>query len=174
MEVLFENRYTMSKDRYVNWAKHPIDLIKKNVIVFMWLCIMLITSFMSVFCIVNNDLGSSVFYLFMTAFCIYRSFFRAKMLLSKQFKAIAISQGKEEWERVIQFSNSIIVNDGNSKIEYHWSQVNKLIIDKDYIILVFQKGLGIRVDKNGFIKGTTDSFLDYIKKEYQNVPLSTR
>lgn len=171
METLFENQYTMSKNRYFEWAKRPI---KKNAFVYMWLGIMVFTLSMSIFSIINNDIIYFAFYMLLTVFCIYRCFFRAKMLLSKQFKAIAISQGKEEWERVIQIAGSIIITDGNTKTEYQWNQVNELINDKDYIILVFQKGMGIRLDKNGFKKGTTDSFLDFVKKEYQSIPLTTR
>lgn len=170
METFFENQYTMSKNRFIEWAKRPI---RKNIFVYIWFVFAAIAFLMSIFFLVNND-TNFVFYMLLVLFCLYRSFFRAKLLLAKQFKLIAINQGKEEWEREIHIGSSIILNDGNTKAEYQWNQVKELIDDKDYLILVFEKGIGIRLAKNGFKKGTSDSFLDFVKNEYQSIPLTIR
>lgn len=171
MELLFENRYMMSKRRLTEWAKHPI---KKNMMIIMWIGIMVCTFFMFIFSLIINDRVFSAIFLLLAAFSGYRAFFRYKILLSKQFSVIATTQGKEEWERVIQFTNSIMVNDGNTKAEYQWSQIIELINDNDYLILVFKKGIGIRLDKKGFTKGSTDCFLEFVKKEYRSIPLTIR
>lgn len=171
MEVLFENCYTMSKMRLDEWAKRPI---KKNNISFMWLGVMVFAFFMLVYYILNKNIVFSVLFMLLMAFSIYRYFFKAKIVLTKQFKILSSIQGKEEWERVIQFTNSINVTNGNAKMTYQWSQINEFIDDKDYFILVFKNDVGIRLDKNGFTKGTADSFLDFVKREYQSIPFSTR
>lgn len=171
MELLFENRYMMSKKRLMEWAKHPI---KKNMMINIWIGIMVCTFFMFIFSLVVNAKLFSAFFLLLSAFSGYRAFFRYKILLTKQFSVIAITQGKEEWERVIQFTNCIIVNDGNTKTEYQWSQIMGLIDDSDYLILLFQRGIGIRLDKKGFTKGSTDSFLEFVKKEYRSIPLTRK
>jgi len=171
MEILFENRYMMNKNRFIEWAKHPI---KKNILAIIWFVIMIFTIFMSILSIMNKDIIFFIFYMLMSVFCIYRCFFRTKFLLSKQFKVIAINHGNDEWERVIQFGDSIILIDGNTKTEYQWSQVRELINDRDYLILVLGKGIGIRLAKNGFIKGTADAFLDFIKNECQEISLTTK
>lgn len=116
MEVLFENSYRMSKERYMDWARKPI---RKNYFDIMWLVFMSFTLFLFINSILNQDLISSVFYLTLTMFCIYRTFFRSKMMISKQFKVLAMAQGTNEWERVIQFTDYIVVIDGVTTTKYN-------------------------------------------------------
>jgi len=130
MEILFENRYIMSKERYMDWARKPI---KRNYFIIMWLVIMSFTVFLFLNFILNQDLISSIFSLFLTMFCIYRAFFRSKILISKQFKVLAMTQCANEWERVIQFTDYIVVIDGVTTTKYNWSQVVELIDSKDYL-----------------------------------------
>ncbi len=171
MEILFENRYKMTKKRFMNWAKNPI---KKNYFVVLWLILMIITIFMSITSFFNQDIFFSAFYLFLTMFCIYRGFFRTKILISKQFKVLAITQGLDGWERVIEFADCITVIDGITTTQYKWSQIVKLIDNKDYLILMLNNKLGLRIEKDGFTKGTPDSFLQFIKSKYPSIPLSTK
>jgi hypothetical protein len=169
MEILFENRYKMTKERFMNWAKNPI---KKNYLIVLWLILMIITIYMSITSIFNRDIFFSAFYLFLTMFCIYRGFFRTKILISKQFKVLAITQGVDRWERVIQFADCITVIDGITTTKYKWSQIVKLIDNKDYLILTLNNKLGLRIEKDGFTKGTPDSFLQFIISKYPSIHLS--
>lgn len=171
MEILFENRYTMTKERWIDWINNPI---KKNHFTIMWLIFIIFTLFLFLNSILSGDIIFSAFYILMTAYCIYRGFFRNRILLIKHFKLIASNQGVMEWERVIQFTDIITVIDGNITAHYQWNQVFKFIENKNYFILVFKYRIGIRVDKNGFTKNTYEEFLQYIKSEYPNITLSVQ
>lgn len=171
MEILFENRYIMSKERYMDWVRRPI---RKNYFFIMWVVILSFTVFLFLICILNQDITFSGFSLFLTIFCIYRAFFRSKMMISKQFKVLAMTQGANEWERVIQFNDNIVVIDGVTTTKYNWSQVIELIDSKDYIILMLNKRLGLRLEKDGFSKGSSDTFLQFFKDEYSNIRLSSK
>jgi hypothetical protein len=171
MEILFENRYTMSKERFMDWASNPI---RKNHFVIMWLVIMSFTVFLLLNSILNQDIFSSVFSLFFTMFCIYRAFFRSKMMVSKQFKVLVMTQGANEWERVIQFTDYILVIDGVTTTKYKWSQVAELIDSKDYLVLMLNKRVGLRIEKDQFTKGTPDTFLQFVKDQYPSIPLSSK
>ncbi|MDP4089119.1 MAG: YcxB family protein [Bacillota bacterium] len=171
MEVLFENRYMMTKERYMDWVKNPI---RKNYFVIFWLVLMVFTTLMFIISILSNDMLFSFFYVLMAVFCIYRAVFRRKMLSSKYFKSLAVNQGAEEWERVIQFTDNIAIKDGNTTVQYQWEQIDKLIENEKYLILTLKNKLGIRISKDGFTKGTPDTFIQYIKNQYQSIRLSTR
>lgn len=171
MEILFENRYIMTKERWMDWANNPI---KKNHFTIMWIILMIFTLYLFLNSILSGDIIFSTFYIFMTVFCIYRGFFRTKLLLIKQFKLIASNQGVIEWERVIQFTDIITVIDGNTTSHYQWIQVTKFIENKNYLILVLKNGLGIRVDKNGFTKNIYENFLKYIENQFPNITLSVQ
>ena len=171
MEILFENRYTMKKERWMDWANNPI---KKNPFKIIWIILMIFTLFMFLNSILNGDIIFSAFYTLMTVYCIYRAFLRTKLIIIKQFKLIAGNQGALEWERVIQFTDVITVIDGNTTSHYQWIQVVKFIENKNYLILVLKNGLGIRVDKNGFTINNYENFLRYIKNQFPNITLSVK
>lgn len=100
--------------------------------------------------------------------------FRKRLLLAKQFKAYSIVQGKDEWSRIIELGDKIKVTDGNSALEYEWAQVKGFIIDRDYLILVMARRLGLRLDKSGFTKGTAGSFIEYMKYEHADISIKER
>lgn len=95
-------------------------------------------------------------------------------MISKQFEALAITQGANKWERVLQFADCIAVVDGATTTKYNWSQVVELIDRKDYLILMLNKRLGLRLEKDGFTKGSPDTFLQFIKDEHPSIPLSSK
>jgi len=168
MEILFENRYTMTKELFFLWAKNPI---KKNYFWIFWLVFMVITIIMAIYSALNEDIIFSAFYVLLAAFCIYRGYFRNRVLLAKHFKVLSVNQGSTEWVRIVQFADFIKVSDGNTITQYQWSQIMKVIENEKYYILLLQDGLGIRLDKNGFTKGTSDTFLQYIINNYQSITL---
>lgn len=171
MDILFENRYTVTKERWMDWGNNPI---KKNHINVIWIILMIIMLLLFLNSILNGFNLFSTFYILMTGFCIYRGFFRRKLLLVRHFKLIARNQGAIEWERVIQFTDDIIVIDGNTTSRYQWVQVVKCIENKNYLILVLGNGLGIRVDKSGFTKNTYENFLKYVKNQFPNIRLNVQ
>ncbi|MHB8129840.1 MAG: YcxB family protein [Mobilitalea sp.] len=169
MDIVFENCYTMTKERFLNWAKHPI---KKNYFIVLWVVFMILAFIMFFISIINDDIIFSFYYLMFLMFFIYRIFFRIKIIASRAFHIISCNQGSKEWLRVIQFTDCILVIDGNSTTQYQWNQIDKLIDEKEYLILLFKNKRGIRLTKNGFTKGTVELFLQFIKNE--NIPITNR
>ena len=118
MEPLFENQYTVSKKRFFEWAKRPVTT---DVTTYLWIAIALIIVALAIISMAYKDIIYLSFYVFFEFFCIYGILFRKRLLLSKQFKAIAVIQGKEEWNRRIEFGDRIRVTDGNTTSEYEYS-----------------------------------------------------
>lgn len=166
MEILFENRYRMTRERYKEWAKNPI---KKNYFTIIWFILMIFTIFLSIISVLSGDMYFIILSILMIVYCMYRGFFRRKLLLAKQFKVISTNQGVTEWDRIIQFSDNITVIDGNTTTEYKWDQIVSMTDSKNYLILVFKNEFGIRLDKNGFTKGTSENFIEYMRKEHQSI-----
>lgn len=94
------------------------------------------------------------------------------MFTARQYKALTIIQQAKEWHRVIRFADTIEVFDGNNTMTLHWDQIEKLIDQRNELILVFPKGMGIRLDKSGFTKGSQAEFLEAIKNK--KIPITTR
>ena len=135
----------------------------------LWIVLAVFCVFLFINYILSKDIISSFFFLFVTLFCIYRAFFRHKILSSRYFDVLASNQGTNEWERVIQFADDITIIDGNITTQYKWNQIIKIIDNKEYLILVFDKGSGIRVAKDGFTIGDSDTFMEYIKNEHRDI-----
>lgn len=171
MDPQFENQYTVSKKSFFEWTKRPVTT---DVTTYLWIAIAIIIVAFAIVSMAYKDIFYLSFYVFFELFCIYRIFFRKKLLLSKQFKAIAVVQGKEEWNRRIEFGDRIRVIDGNTISEYEWTQVKEFILDRNYFILVMAKRLGLRIDKAGFTKGTNESFTEYMKKEHGDISVKIR
>jgi len=168
MEILFENCYTMSKERYISWAKNPA---KKNKLNLIWNVLTFFIAMTMVQALLSRDYLLIPFYFALIAYCIYRSFFQTRVLFVKQYKANAAAQGKSEWERIIRLSSCIDVEDGNIKAQYQWDQVKEYFENGDDYIFVFKNGSGIRLDKNGFRKGTYEEFLVYINDKFDKMPI---
>lgn len=171
MQPVFENQYVITKNKYLEWAKRPVT---KDAFSYIWIALSVFLIVFAIFAIVNGDVLSFSIYLLLELFCIYRLFFRKKLLFLKQFQKIAVIQGKKEWDRIIRFSDKITMIDGNTTTEYEWSQVKEFIIDRDYLLLVMEKRLGVRIDKSGFTKGSCEVFVDYMKNMHDNIPLKVR
>ncbi len=148
-----------------DFSKHPF---KKNPMFIINYLFLIFCIFMVVFSVILESTYLVVFYLLFMLYCVYRIFFSDKVLFSRAFKNLTISQGSYEWERTVQFGDSIVSIDGNITIKYQWNQVVKLMENEDYLFLEIKTGYGIRLDKNGFTVGSIDEFINFIKSE-QNI-----
>jgi hypothetical protein len=171
VEPKFVNRYNVSQKRFFEWARRPVT---PDVTVYLWIAIAIIIAVIAIVSEAYGDIFFLLLYVLMELICIYMIFFRRKLLLSRQFKAITVVQGKNEWDRTIELGEKIRVADGNSSSEYEWAQVREFIIDRDYFILVMAKRLGLRIDKTAFTKGTGEQFVEYMKKEHGDIPVKIR
>ena len=113
MEPQFVNEYTVSKKRYLEWAKRPVT---PDFTQYLWIALAVIIPVFAVISAAYDDIVYLLLYVFLELFCLFMIFFRKKLLLAKQFKALTIVQGKDEWERRIELGDKIKVTDGNSTI----------------------------------------------------------
>ncbi|HOJ80046.1 MAG TPA: YcxB family protein [Clostridiales bacterium] len=171
MDPQFVNEYTVSKLRFLEWAKRPVT---PDVTQYLWIAMAVIIPAFAVISAAYDDIVYLLLYAFLELFCVFMIFFRKRLLLARQFKALTIVQGKDEWERRIELGDKIKVTDGNSAIEYEWAQVKEFIADRDYLILVMARRLGLRLDRSGFTKGTGESFIEYMKNEHAGIPIKVR
>ncbi|WP_059173995.1 YcxB family protein [Bacillus sp. FJAT-27445] len=169
METAFQNEYTVTKERFMEWAKNPIQ---RNCFFIFWIFFTLVTAVLSIYYLFIHDTAFSSFYLLLSVYCVYRGFLRTRMFTERQYKALTIIQQAKEWNRVIKFADTITVYDGNNTMTLEWNQIVKLIDQKNELILVFSKGMGIRLDKSGFTKGSQAEFLESINNK--NIPITKR
>lgn len=168
MGILFVNCYSMSKERYLSWAKNPV---KKSKIKLIWNVLIFFITVTMLQATLSKGYLLIPFYLVLIAFCIYKGYFQTKVMFLKQYKANAAAQGKGEWERIIKMSDCIDVEDGNVNVKYQWDQVSELIESKNEFIFVFKNASGIRLDKNGFKDANYEAFLAFIKGKFENIPI---
>lgn len=171
MDPQFVNEYTVSKKLYLEWAKRPVT---PDTDMYLWIVLAIFMPVFAVISIFNEDFTRLVLYIFIELLCLFMIFFRKRLLLARQFKAITIAQGKDEWDRKIELGDKIRVTDGNSTCEFEWTQVKEFTIDRDYLILVMARRLGLRLAKSGFTKGTCESFIEYMKNEHAGIPIKVR
>lgn len=55
------------------------------------------------------------------------------------------------------------MNEGKVHLEFEYSQINKILQTKNFIILKISEQSSILVFKNGFLKGTEEDFIIFIK-----------
>jgi hypothetical protein len=168
MESQYENCYLMTKERYISWVKHPIS---KNYFSIVWILMMIVTLLLSLNYIMTGDIVFSIFFLYLTFFCVYRRFFRARLMAAKVYKTLCTGIGAVEWERVIRLNGEIEVIDANTTGKYQWNHVLKIIENEKYIILALGRDAGIRLDKAGFTIGTAESLLLDIRQKYSNIEI---
>jgi hypothetical protein len=172
METLIENKYSVTKEKYMDWVMHPA---KKNRLYeqkLLWTAIALFTVYVFIQSILGGDAFFSAYAILMTVFCIYRGFFRMKILASKQFDLLAKSQGASEWERTIKFSDRIKAVDGNTTTQYLYENFKELIDCGDCVALVIDPKQSIRLYKNRFTKGSLKELIDFIKTEHSNIAVN--
>lgn len=160
METLFENQYQMTKERYFSFYKNPI---KMNYMKIMWIVFMIISLVMAVMSVVGGQSGYFFYYGLILLFAAYNAFFRQAHVASKTYKKLVTQMGGDAWQRDILVGDKIIMKDLNTLSEFHWNQISHVVINQEYVALVLVNDLAIRLDKKGFVKGSYQDFVEYLK-----------
>jgi hypothetical protein len=171
--MVFENRYPVSKEVYMDWAKHPVN---KNKVLFRYLWILLFALMLvcAVFAFLHADLFMFWIACLLSIFCVYQAFFRNKVLTGRQFKLLSTARGEDRWERVVTFTDKITVTDGRSTSEFSYDQLTELVDFREYLALGIGRGLSaqyLRLLKDGFGPQTAQDFIDFFRREYPAVPI---
>ena len=155
MKKLFENEYKMETKLFKEYVYNV--LYKKMII--SGLIISLIGILF--FCLITSPIA----YIILTASIIaFICSIFGPIILSKELEENSkrLNNGQIEKTNII-FSNNIIMNEGKVHLEFEYSQINKILQTKNFIILKISEQSSILVFKNGFLKGTEEDFIIFIK-----------
>jgi len=169
MEVLFENRFMMTKQEIRDFfLKH----FRCKYTSFLWLAVALPASAVSVVSILRE---TSVFpYAFLAIFCGYMGLSFYRSLASNTYKQLSILQGASEWEMRTQISEEIAVACGKSQARYQWGQITRVRDRNGYILLYLQKSVFLRLRKDAFTKGDPEAFFEYVRSEHPGVRVDAK
>lgn len=168
----FENRFTITKKRYMNWVKHPIKKSMNYIMRIGWVVLLIFTVGIIFYQAISKDISLILFSCGLALFCIYRVFFRVSIVANKQFNQTAALQGAEEWERVTTFTDEITVAEGCSVTQFDYKNVTEMVDYKDYLALGIGPGRNksyLRLAKDGFGQHTDKEFVEFIKREHPGV-----
>ena len=157
MKEIFENEYKMDRELF---NEYVYNVLCKKMIV-SGLIISLIGILF--FCLVTSKIS----YVILTAVIItIISIIIGPIILSKELEENSKRLNNGNIEKTnIKFSNNIIMNEGNVHLEFEYSQINKILQTKNFIVLKIGKQSSILVLKNGFLKGTEKEFIKFIKEK---------
>ena len=157
MKEIFENEYKMDRELFNEYVYNV--LCKKMRV--SGLIISLIGILF--FCLVTSKIS----YVILTAVIItIISIIIGPIILSKELEENSKRLNNGNIEKTnIKFSNNIIMNEGNVHLEFEYSQINKILQTKNFIVLKIGKQSSILVLKNGFLKGTEKEFIKFIKEK---------
>jgi hypothetical protein len=177
-QIQFENRFTITKERYMDWVKHPIKKSMRYYERIAWIGLLVLMLFLV---IAQLSAGSMVI-LYITGalalLCIYRAFFRPAIIANKQFSQFTAMQGSAEWERVTTFTDEMTVSDGCSVTAFDYDKITEIVDYKGYIALGIGPGMNksyLRLKKDGFVQsedGTDCSdkgFMEFIKRQCRDI-----
>lgn len=170
----FENRFLITKERYMNWVKHPIKKSMNYIMRIAWIVLLIFTAGIIFYQVISNDISLILFSCGLALLCIYRVFFRVSIIANKQFKHTVMIQGTDKWERVTTFTDEITVSDGCSVTQFDYDKITELVDYKDYLALGIGPGLNksyLRLAKDGFGQKTAREFVEFIKHSYPKIPI---
>lgn len=173
MKSVIENRYRMTKARYLDWALHPIPGKNKKRISsnFIWAGFSVLTAYLAVKGFVDADYVVAACFMLLTLISVFSVFFMTRIAGWREYKKMAKYQGTDEWERAIRFSDSITFTDGRLKSELTYDMFTELVKTRDYLALRLSRGSYLRLYKKGFKKCSESEFIDFIKQKNPNIRL---
>ncbi|WP_343210655.1 YcxB family protein [Anaerolentibacter hominis] len=164
-QILYENRYKVTRERYLDWAKHPVIKSGRTILEISWIVLMAVFLITTVIMVIGDRLWTALLYGVLAVFSFYRAFLRTKMLASRQFQILAGVQGGQEWTRVIRFYEDCITTaDGNTTTQYRYDTITGIVEKRGYLSIVFGR-VCIRMDRNGFCRGTEKEVKEFLERK---------
>jgi hypothetical protein len=167
MDVRFENRYRMTRQRFLDMAAHPV---RKPSLPLAWILLLVLSLSVAFYSATASDaLGAGAF-LVLAAGCAFRIFFYAPFRAAGRFRSLARVQGAQEWERVIRFTeDGIAAQDGVVEAAYGWDRVAELKAVPGYLVLLLKGPELIRLDRSGFTAGAAEEFVSYVRSAHPEI-----
>lgn len=169
---MFENRYTITKKLYVDWAVHPVMLggQTRRRGSLLTLLVLAVGVVMLVPTVISQDWKYAGLYTLLLAAVLFRMFGYERVLAGQQYAKLRA--GKDgHWDRVVYFEDRQIRirDDGKLLAVKEYSRVEEVRTMKEGMALVLEGGIIIRLDKDGFYvddeKSDAEAFLAFMKEK---------
>lgn len=164
-EVSFEIVQKYDYDFYKQAAKHPFS---RNGKFLKFARIFFIVALASsvIICVIpalKTDIGMGLIAILMNLLLFASIFSLRNRSVKRQFKAKSEIQKSDSWELTYQFGEKIVIIDGENTLTYSYSQFGKVTeTDKQVYLWIDKDGAWI-LQKNSFIKGNPDNFVDFLQ-----------
>ena len=171
--MTFENSYTVTKERYKNWVRHPVKKAG-HIYKTLWILLFIVTLYLSVSSVVKTDMVSSYIFILLSLLCIYQAFIKDSVIANRKFKLLSKQQEADKWQRTVILSDNIEVREGKLITEFTYDQISELIDLGEYYALGIGTGRDVqylRLLKNAFVEKTDEDFLDFFKREHEDIPI---
>ena len=152
---MFENRYTITKKLYVDWAMNPVMLggQTRRRGTLLTLIVLAVGVVMLVPTIINQDWKYAGLYTLLLAAVLFRMVGYEAVLAGRQYNKLRA--GKDgSWDRVVYFEDKQIRirDDGKLLAVKDYNRVEEVRTMKAGVALILEGGIIIRLDKNGFFR----------------------
>ena len=168
MDIIFENSYTITIEKYLSYCDYPIGKAAKNRLkkwkIKMMAAVALLIISALIFSFTKEWVGLSIS-LALFIICSYRVLFQRKAMNKKIFNLMIQALDSNSWIRTSTFSDDIKVKDGNSVSTYQYSYIKRTSEDNEYYYLWHDDDFIIRISKTGFSIGNPKEFIDFIQSK---------
>lgn len=152
---MFENRYTITKKLYVDWAMNPVMLggQTRRRGTLLTLIVLAVGVVMLVPTIINQDWKYAGLYTLLLAAVLFRMVGYEAVLAGRQYNKLRA--GKDgSWDRVVYFEEEQIRirDDGKLLAVKDYDRVEEVRTMKAGVALILEGGIIIRLDKSGFFR----------------------
>lgn len=153
---MFVNRYIIDKKRYFKWVRESsFSGVQLGFFIF-WV-IMAVCG--GVFLLLDS---APIGYV-LTAFCIYRAFFRWYVIAKVQYKRLTEMIHKKEWERQVVLGDEYVeVTDETMSSKYRYEDITEIKENGNEVKIIGKKKFTIRLYADCFLDSTWDECKDFI------------
>ena len=166
---MFENRYTITEKIYVDWTVRPVLLSRSRRRIPILPSLLLVAcSVMLVMAVHSHDWKYAGLYGLLLACVAFRLFGYEAMLARRQFRRLR-AQKADQWRRELRFTEEGITveDDGETLAEKTYEEVQEVRDAGAWLALIFQGGVVVRADKQGFFQGgeacSQEAFLAFFR-----------
>ncbi len=171
MEPAFVNQYTITLEMLREWTKLPVgrSAIRGRR---RWRTLRTfgigISFAIIAFGVVMMEFYAALLGVAFLAIFVLQLFVVPGRALKKQYDMKIKSLNNQPWVRKTIFSDKIVVEDGKSTTIFEYSEMMKVTEDERYFNLFLNEDMVLRIRRDSFIHGASESFRDFIDTAIAN------
>lgn len=169
MQTIFENQFTYTEDYYEEYYKYicfkrPIMLAVNIILSINFIVSILSIMFPQLNALDTNTAEANIATVFIIICLQIYVYFKSKKHAYK--KSLEINEGKPRTLKILIHEKAISVFLNSEKnISVEFKDIEKVIETKNYYILISKLKLEIVLKKDGFIKGSSNEFKQFLKQQ---------